>query len=181
PNDSPHPLTPWSVSTRTSRMSMLVTARSRSRGVAPSMIIGSVTTRVSTRVIFMARVCYTAAPPTTSPPPSSASSRPAAAPARRNGCGRRPAPDSEHLTVLALLAVHVPIGFSHGRERAIRRRRTSGMAMEHHREMAAGAKAHRARDRVDREIAPDQERARALDAPLHHEAVRRHPRALFAE
>src|SRR5438093_11860472 len=60
PNDSPQPLTPASVSTRTSSTSMLVTARSRSFGVAPSMTIGRLTTSVSTRVIFMASVCYTA-------------------------------------------------------------------------------------------------------------------------
>src|SRR5436190_1861543 len=41
PNDSPHPVTPPSVSTRTSSTSMLVTARSRSFGVAPSMTIGT--------------------------------------------------------------------------------------------------------------------------------------------
>src|SRR5262249_222107 len=85
------------------------------------------------------------------------------------------------LTSLLGLVAPVAVGLSQGRDCAIYRRRAARVAMEHHREMAAGAKAHRSRDRVDREIALDQERARALDAPLHHEAVGGQPCALLEE
>ena len=56
PKASPQPVTPPSVSTRTSSMSMLVRARPPSMGVAPSMTIGRLRTMVSTRVIFMCNV-----------------------------------------------------------------------------------------------------------------------------
>src|SRR5947208_6124531 len=137
---------PSSVSTRTSRTSMLVTARSRSRGVAPSMTIGSVTTRVSTRVIFMARVCYTAAPA-----------------ARRR---------------LVALSRRVTVARSRRGERAIHGGRAPGQTMEHHREVAARAKAHGPRDGVDRQLTFEQERARPVDPASDDEAVRRQARAL---
>src|SRR5690349_22614204 len=139
---------------------MLVTGRSRSRGVAPSMTMGSVTTRVSTRVIFMARVCYTAAR------------------------GRGPAPRARrsaalHIVVSAIavrlavaaVAVRAVAVFPQRRDRAIHRRRRAGEPVKHHREVAARAKADGARDRIDREVAVEQEPARAVDATLHHEAV----------
>ena len=52
PNASPQPVTPASVSMRTSSMSMAVRARPPSIGVAPSITIGRVRTMLSTRVIF---------------------------------------------------------------------------------------------------------------------------------
>src|SRR5207237_3562168 len=103
---------------------MLVTAQSRSRGVAPWMTIGSVTTCVSTRVIFMARVCYTAA--------------------ARAGRGKVPplSPPLHGLVVTvgpAVLGgglVYVAAGFSQRRERAIRGRAVAGWGRELSREAA---------------------------------------------
>src|SRR5438105_7456708 len=54
PNASPQPVTPASVSTRTSSMSMLVRARPPSIGVASAITIGRLRTIVATPVIFMA-------------------------------------------------------------------------------------------------------------------------------
>src|SRR5204862_285867 len=141
---------PSSVSIRTRRTSMLVTARARSRGVAPAMTIGSVTTCVSTRVIFMARVCYTAA--------------------ARAGRGKVPplSPPLHGLVVTvgpAVLGgglVYVAAGFSQRRERAIRGRRIAGQPMEHHREVAARAKADRAREGIERHL----RRRQKLAGPL---------------
>src|SRR5947207_3266936 len=168
---------PSSVSIRTRRTSMLVTARSRSRGGAPVMTIGSVTTCVSTRVIFMARVCYTAAARAGRgkvPPPLSSV----------KGLGSPPLHGLVVTVGPAVLGrglVYVAAGFSQRRERAIRGRRIAGQPMEHHREVAARAKADRARDGIDRHLPRGQKLAGTLDAPLHDEAVRRQPGALLEQ
>src|SRR5919108_165835 len=184
---------PSSVSTRTSSTSMLVTARSRSRGVAPAMTIGSVTTRVSTRVIFIVRVCYTAvamAGRGTRPPPLSS----VKGLGLSWGVPATPSPPLHGLVVtvglrvtvrvvMAVLGrlVSVAVGFARARERPIHGRRTAGQPMEHHRKVAARAETDRVRDGVDRQLALLEQLARTFDAPPHDEAVRRQPRALLEE